>query len=224
MIEQRVAVLVDGDNVGADHADSILAEAGKLGRIDIARVYAAAHSTSDWLKTPGFRLIHAGQGKNASDLLLCIDAMELALASGLATFAVATSDGDFTHLAQRLRERGAHVLGLGEQKAPQTFRAACTNFSLLSRKPKPSAVIAFAPAPCSDLDLKIRKVVAAHGSDGRSIGISLMGVRMHKDHGATTDTLPGRSWRNYLKQYPKLYDIDPPGPAAMVRLRPTDTP
>jgi uncharacterized LabA/DUF88 family protein len=111
MIAPRIAVLVDGDNISAKHSSQVILLAEKLGRVDVARVYAAGNQQSDWLTTPGYRLMHAGAGKNSTDLLLCIDAMELALIGGLESFVIATSDGDFSHIAQRLRERGLHVLG-----------------------------------------------------------------------------------------------------------------
>ena len=59
----RVAVLVDGDNVSAAFADQILHCGQRLGRLDIVRVYAGANSPSLWLTMAGFRHIHAGAGK-----------------------------------------------------------------------------------------------------------------------------------------------------------------
>ena len=75
-----VAVLVDGDNFSGKHAALILKVAKDMGDPTVVRVYADAQRQSDWHKVVGFRLIHAGTGKNASDLLLVIDAMELVLA------------------------------------------------------------------------------------------------------------------------------------------------
>ncbi|XZQ28139.1 NYN domain-containing protein [Rhodobacter capsulatus] len=94
--------------------------------------------TSDWQGGPeGFRLMHAGTGKNASDLLLALDAMELALREGVTRFVIASSDRDFSHLAQRLREYGRQVTGIGETKTPQIFRDACETFLTLPLPPVP---------------------------------------------------------------------------------------
>ena len=117
---QRIAVLVDGDNINAAHAGEILSRAGKLGRVDVARVYAGLNASCEWLKTPGFRLFHAGAGKNAADILLCIDAMELALTGELSTFVIATSDGDFSHLALRQREQFGVTAGARPRSAGAT--------------------------------------------------------------------------------------------------------
>lgn len=216
MTPRRVAVLVDGDNISAAHADRILAEAARLGRVDVSRAYAAADRPSGWMSAPGYRLVNAGSGKNAADVLLCIDAMELALLGGLTAFAIATSDGDFTHLAQRLRERGLAVLGLGEDKAPPMFRAACTDFTRLVGAPAPRPPV----GAHSDLDRKIRALIAAHSRNGSGMRVAELGSRMHSDHGFRIGEHPERSWRAYLSNRPMLYELEAEGPSAMVRFRP----
>lgn len=221
MVARRIAVLVDGDNVSPNHSTRVISEATKLGRVDVARVYAAANRPSDWLVAPGYRLMHAGAGKNAADLLLSIDAMELALVGGLETFVIATSDGDFSHLAQRLRERGMHVLGLGEEKAPMGFRLACTEFALLPTLKKPANVAATPVAGNgSELDRNIRSMIALHSQKGRGMRIADLGRLMHTTHGTQMSTYPEGNWRTYLSKRPTLYQIDPRGPEAMARYLP----
>ncbi|MDA3858584.1 MAG: NYN domain-containing protein [Roseovarius sp.] len=225
----RIAVLVDGDNVSAVHSEQVLAEAARLGRVDVARVYAAANTNSAWLITPGYLAMHAGVGKNAADILLCIDAMELALTGGLETFVIASSDGDFTHLAQRLRERGQHVLGLGEAKATKAFRMACTQFITLKTPQcgaaapavKPPALVAKpSPPKLSELDRNIKVLIATHSKQGRVMAIEELGRNMYTIHGAQMKNRPEGTWRAYLDERPNLYDIDPRGPEAFVRFRP----
>lgn len=134
---ETVAVLVDGDNLSAKYAGQIARRARALGTVTVRRVYLDAQKTSDWQGGPqGFRLMHAGTGKNASDLLLALDAMELALREGVKRFVIASSDRDFSHLALRLREYGRQVTGIGETKTPQIFRDACETFLTL---PLPAA-------------------------------------------------------------------------------------
>ncbi|MCR8725038.1 NYN domain-containing protein [Frigidibacter sp. ROC022] len=221
MSARRIAVLVDGDNISASHAPKVLAEAARLGRVDIARVYAALNQPSDWLRAQGYRLLHAGAGKNAADLLLSIDAMELALESGVESFVIASSDGDFTHLAQRLRERGLHVLGLGENKAPMGFRLACTEFHCLEEgEPKAAPPAEENPADCADLDLKIRSMIARYSTNGTGMRIAELGPQMHRTHAVRISTLPERTWRAYLSSRPALYQLDPKSPEAKVRFRP----
>ena len=67
-------------------------------------------------------------GKNASDITLVIDAMDLLHSGRFDGFCLVSSDGDFTRLAARIREQGVDVFGFGEQKTPESFRQACRRF------------------------------------------------------------------------------------------------
>lgn len=218
MTGKRVALLVDGDNIGATHARRLLAEAGKLGRLDVARVFGTA-TRLDWHAAPGFRMIHAGCGKNAADLLLCIDAMELALTHGHDTFVLASSDGDFSHIAHRLREGGRHVLGIGEAKAPETFRAACSMFLELKPPATEKPLEPNGKVDVSDLDLKIRSMIAKHSTGGTGMRITDLSARMHIEHQIEIKAVSG-TWRAYLIARPRLYETGPKGPDAMVRFLP----
>lgn len=67
-------------------------------------------------------------GKNASDITLVIDAMDLLHSGRFDGFCLVSSDSDFTRLAARIREQGVDVFGFGEQKTPESFRQACRRF------------------------------------------------------------------------------------------------
>ena len=67
-------------------------------------------------------------GKNASDIALVIDAMDLLHSGRFDGFCLVSSDSDFTRLASRLREEGTDVYGFGAQKTPESFRQACRRF------------------------------------------------------------------------------------------------
>ncbi|ACM03534.1 NYN domain-containing protein [Cereibacter sphaeroides] len=213
----RPAVLVDGDNISAAHGRQILEIARGHGTPGVVRVYGNAQCPKDWHEAWGYRMIHAGSGKNASDLLLAIDAMELALARGVEAFVVATSDGDFSHLAHRLRELGTAVIGVGEAKAPASFRGACSRFVELAAKP---AAVPAPAGPDCDLDRKIKSMIALHSKNGAGLAVATLSARMHVEHDIRISTYPERSWRAYLAARPDLYDLDPRGPEAMVRFRP----
>jgi hypothetical protein len=201
----RVALLVDGDNLSPGLADAILCEAARFGDLTVRRVYGDMGRGAPWATASRFRTIHAGTGKNAADVLLAIDAVALSFAGGFDAFALASSDGDFSHLAHHLRERGFDVTGLGEAKAPPGFRAACSRFVMLGS----------AGAPNVD-DLVAAEIRAHAGPDGLAIG--QLGARLGA-RGVRVSLTPDRSWRRYLAARPGLYDCDPKGPAARVRLR-----
>ncbi len=225
---QRIAVLVDGDNISPVHASRILSEAAKLGRVDIARSYVNGANPSEWLSMAGFQGMHAGLGKNSADILLCIDAMEFALVHGIATFLIATSDGDFSHLAYRLREIGVDVRGLGEAKAPDGFRKACSTFEVLTVKKtvKPAEVIKVSPplvqpnvCQPSALDQKIKGVIAQYREGPRGIRIAALGSLMKREHQIGKADLPEATWLKHLSNQSNLYEVDQRGPLAMVRNR-----
>src|SRR3546814_5393288 len=67
-------------------------------------------------------------GKNASDIALVIDAMDLLHTGRFDAFCLVSSDSDFTGLAARIREPGIDVYGFGEQKTPESFSQACRSF------------------------------------------------------------------------------------------------
>lgn len=218
---KRVAVMVDGDNIGAAYADQIRKAATPLGCRNVMRVYHAGTQPCDWLSTAGYRSFVAGAGKNAADILLCIDAIEIAMQGQIDTFVIATSDGDFSHLAHRLRERGLHVLGLGEEKAPPSFRLACSNFLTLKSKAIAEPVTAEPTGEFSDFDQKIRCMIANHSKNGKGMRIVELAPKMSVLHGTRIGALPEKTWRSYLSKRPTLYDIDPRGPDAMVRYKTT---
>ena len=70
-------------------------------------------------------------GKNASDIGLIIDAMDILYTGDVQGFCLVSSDGDFNKLATRLREAGKFVIGMGEKKTPESFRASCERFIFL---------------------------------------------------------------------------------------------
>lgn len=220
----NVAVLVDGENISGKFAQEILDLASRQGTPSIVRVYQDAQTQSEWHKAAGYRMIHAGTGKNAADLLLVIDAMEFALSKGIDQFLIASSDRDFTHLAQRLREHGLFVMGVGEAKAPKTFRAACTSFIEIGRAPEVKDSAGAVPvsdtsSAVADLDLKIQKAIAVHSKNGAGMQIAALGAIMHTQHSIRISTYPERNWRAYLMKRPELYDLDPRGPEAHVRFK-----
>jgi hypothetical protein len=218
----RVAVFVDGENIHADHADAIRRIAMENGCPDVLRVYGNATLLPGWQLAWGFRLIHSGTGKNAADVLLAIDAVELVLQHTFSTVLIATSDGDFTHLALRLREWGLHVIGAGEAKAPPTFRGACTSFIQLGGENKTviETVDDQIAVGISALDRTIRDVIAAHSQKGQGMRIAALSSVMRTQHQFQIGTCAEGNWRAYLLARPMLYELDPRGPDAKVRFKP----
>ncbi len=132
----RVAVLIDAENASPRYAQRLFAEVTTIGEASVRRIYGDFSGTrlSGWGSIVRSHAlgphppVATASGKNASDIALAIDAMDL-LHSGLVdTFDLVSSDSDFTMLATRIREQGLDVYGFGERKAPESFRVACKRF------------------------------------------------------------------------------------------------
>lgn len=152
---RAVALLVDGENLPCALAPALLAAAARLGAVGIARVYGDARKLNGWADTPGFRLVHAHAGKNVTDILLAVEAMELACEGRIDALALATRDRDFAPLALALRTRGLPVLALTAGPAPAHLVAACTAHVALALPAPPAAN----PLP-DPREAAIRKVLA----------------------------------------------------------------
>jgi hypothetical protein len=68
------------------------------------------------------------KGKNATDSMLIIDALDILHTVPIDGFFIVSSDSDYTRLASRIREQGKLVYGVGEQKTPESFVNACDRF------------------------------------------------------------------------------------------------
>ncbi|WP_102961535.1 NYN domain-containing protein [Mangrovicella endophytica] len=132
----RLAVLIDADNASAKIADGLFEEIAKIGEASVRRIYGDFSSSRSkaWADVLSrYAIIPQQQfayttGKNASDITLVIDAMDLMHSGRFDGFCLVSSDSDFTRLAARIREQGIDVYGFGEQKTPESFRQACRRF------------------------------------------------------------------------------------------------
>jgi uncharacterized LabA/DUF88 family protein len=137
--DRHIALLIDADNVSAAKLPLILAELAKYGTANVRRAYGdwTAPTLKGWtarLHEYAIRPIQQfsySKGKNATDIALVIDAMELLYTQKLAAFCIASSDADFTPLVMHLRAAGQDVYGFGERKTPEPFVNACTTFLYL---------------------------------------------------------------------------------------------
>ena len=68
------------------------------------------------------------KGKNATDMFLVIEAMDILHSDNVDGFCLISSDSDFTGFAKRLREENMLVLGIGKKTTPESFRNACGIF------------------------------------------------------------------------------------------------
>jgi uncharacterized protein (TIGR00288 family) len=135
--ERRIALLIDADNAPAAKIDVILAEVARHGAANVRRAYGNWKSPhlKSWeavLHSYAIRPIQQfaySSGKNASDMAMVIDGMDLLYARNLDAFAIVSSDADFTPLVMRILTEGLKVYGFGQRKTPEPFVNACSQFT-----------------------------------------------------------------------------------------------
>ena len=133
---QNIAVLIDGDNASVKNIDVILQAIEKIGKISTKKIYGdwGQAGLSSWQEAILRHAIDPMQqfayvkGKNATDIALVIEAMDLLHSGEYDGFCLVSSDSDFASLAVRIRKSGVKVFGFGEKKAVVSFRQACDEF------------------------------------------------------------------------------------------------
>ncbi|WP_419812871.1 NYN domain-containing protein [Bacterioplanoides sp.] len=142
-LHEKIALFVDADNAPADRIEFILSELATYGSVSIRRAYG--NWTKDSLK-PWRDILHEyavqpiqqfdlTKQKNASDIALAIDVMDVLYTKAVDVICLVSSDSDFTPVATRAIAEGKRVLGFGERKTPEPFVNACSSFLFLD-KPK----------------------------------------------------------------------------------------
>ncbi|WP_315924178.1 NYN domain-containing protein [Mesorhizobium sp. SP-1A] len=189
----RLAILIDADNASAKIADGLFEEIAKIGEASVRRIYGDFSSSRSkaWADVLSRHAIIPQQqfayttGKNASDITLVIDAMDLLHSGRFDGFCLVSSDSDFTRLAARIREQGIDVFGFGEQKTPESFRQACRRFvyteNLLASAPanEPEAAPSAKPlqSPSAAVPI-IRKVIAQMESEDGWVPLGAVGTQL----------------------------------------------
>ena len=148
-LKQKIALFIDADNAPANKFEDVLSEVAKYGVVTIRKAYG------NW-KSPTLRsweeLLHEyaiqpvqqydlTKGKNASDIALVIDAMDVMYTKDIDVMCFVSSDCDFTPMVTRALAEGKVVLGFGERKAPSPFVNACSKFLFLDQEPKQNGAL-----------------------------------------------------------------------------------
>jgi uncharacterized protein (TIGR00288 family) len=134
--EDHIALFIDCDNISHKAIEGIINELSKYGIVNIRQAYG--NWTKDNLKNWEDKLLEFAikpiqqfdysKNKNATDILMTIDAIDLLHTKDIDAFAFATSDSDFTPVVMRVQAEGIKVFGFGEKKTPKPFMVACSQF------------------------------------------------------------------------------------------------
>lgn len=168
--QPRIALLIDADNAPAEKVDDILTELSTLGEISIRRIYGnwtKPHLSGWQSKLLDYALrpmqqFDYSKGKNATDMAMTVDAMELLYTERPNAFGIVSSDCDFTPLVMHLRAKGVQVYGFGADKTPKAFVNACSRFLYLESLGGPQEVPSAeentnCAVPTTELDLALEE-------------------------------------------------------------------
>jgi len=147
--EDRIALFIDCDNISHRSIEGIISELSKYGVVNIRQAYG--NWTKDNLKNWEDKLLEFAikpiqqfdysKNKNATDILMTIDAIDMLHTKDIDAFAFATSDSDFTPVVMRVQAEGIKVYGFGERKTPKPFMVACSQFIFTEQLMKQAAKV-----------------------------------------------------------------------------------
>ena len=187
---KNLALLIDSENVSSKYLDGIFDELSQYGTITYRRIYGdfTKQANARW----SGRLLEKSiipiqqfsntSGKNSSDSALIIDAMDLLYNSNVDGFCIVSSDSDFTRLAARLRESGKTVIGMGEKKTPDSFRAACTVFTELENLLQPEGDAVSSPTDKAKIEEDIINIITKNDNNGKQTGPGEIGSRLQSKY------------------------------------------
>lgn len=174
---QRLAVLVDGDNVSTAHASAIVDFADHLSEACSYTVFGGLKpncrcwwaSALEAQCVNDLRVVRNVLGKNGADMRMAIAGVDLYYQGAADGFLLVTHDVDLLPLVEQLKQLGQPVFGCATNRVSQRLRAAVDAFYELPHAPslaKASNVPAGAQrseAIRSLLDEGIRKFTAGNG-------------------------------------------------------------
>ena len=140
--KQRIALFIDADNAPAGKFEDVLSEVANYGVVTIRKAYGNWKSPTlkaweDLLHEYAIQPIQQydlTKGKNASDIAMVIDAMDVMYTKQIDVMCFVSSDSDFTPMVTRAIAEGKVVLGFGERKTPSPFVNACSKFLYLDKE------------------------------------------------------------------------------------------
>lgn len=237
----RLAVLIDAENISPKIVDGLLEAVARLGQVTIRRIYGdfSKPMLLPWVAVAARHGIRAQlqvttvPGKNASDIALVIDAMDLLHSGRLDGICIVSSDSDFAGLAIRIRETGTSVYGFGERKTPEAFRQACDRFFFTEdMAPAPMAnVVRLAPSTVKPppaltrstagkaLPLVVRALVGAKSTDGW-VDVAVLGSALARLEPGFDPRRYGSARLSDLVRQTNAFDVEPvQGRGMRIRLK-----
>ena len=210
--DRQVAVLIDDENVSVGSVEWLFDRISNLGRILIRRAYSdwsKGGNVRDQLLEFGIEPVHVFQasssGKNASDIRMAIDAIDLLYSSPVDTFVIVSGDADFLPLVNKLRSSGKMVVGAGRRKSTSaTLVKACDRYYYLDQQEEKDEVTEPQPKKRPRGSLLVRAVRASMDADGRVTGSRLHATMQRLDPGFDFRDRNYNSFKAFLEASPEV--------------------
>ena len=220
MAEDNVAVLIDYENTGLDSVQYLLDQLSDVGRVIVRRAYAdwsVERGRRDQLLELGIEARHlfrsTKSGKNSSDILLTIDAVELLYVHNIDAFVIVSSDSDFVPLVSKLRGAGKTVIGAGRRDGTSpTLVKSCDRYIFLDDAAPPSRGSGKSRSRSSDpASLLSRALEASMDAQGQVVGSKLYQAMQRIDPSFNFKALGHRTFTHYLESSKDIRVERPPG-------------
>ena len=188
---RRLAVLIDGDFVEPELLGRVLAEASRHGTLDIRRIYGNREKLSDWkecIRRHGIEPVpNYASGRNAADITLIIDAMDMLNSGRVDGFCIVASDNHFAGLTSRIHKEGIFVVGIGSSdKPPSSFKSACDGFRYVEDLPPSPNPDPVAQEALSGWKEAVKAAIRMSAPDGDWALLSTVGNNL-KETGSALD-------------------------------------
>ena len=134
MNNNKIAILIDGENISSKEIKNVFNEASNYGNIIIGNLYINDTAKKSWKDSANkFALTaklhyNVAQKKNGSDIALAVDAMDIMHKGNVDTIFIISSDSDFTTLAKELKANGLTVNGIGSEDSPEALKNVYSKF------------------------------------------------------------------------------------------------
>jgi uncharacterized protein (TIGR00288 family) len=191
-IERKIALFIDAQNVSAKYMDSVMNELPKYGTLVLSRLYGDQETINraDWVQIATkyaykpMQQYAVAMKKNAADMAMAIDALEIMYQDKAEIFILVTSDSDFTPLAIKLRENGMFVVGIGKEKqVTSAFKASCNEVKyfeyLVEEESSAPAKQKEVIKSLSEIEATIKEIIVEDGPDN-SMYLSMLGDTLIK--------------------------------------------
>jgi hypothetical protein len=207
--KNRVAVFIDGENINHQHAKNLYGVATDFGEVEMAKVYAGPDIIDTWNYQSLFDRVLTPTGKNATDIVVCVDMIATACSGDFDVIVIGSADKDFAHAATTIRNMGIKVVGVCVRQAAYKLRTACNRYICLV-----------------DNYIEAEEAVIEFISEAveRSGGIDLRGIStlIEDATGYTIDDVRGASWIDFFENRATDFHLVEQGPRVFVEKRPPE--